>query len=108
MTQYSGQFFRVAIVKVVAQRSAVDEFHRDKIEAILLADLIDVSNMRVAKRRRGFSFANEPLHSIAIRGNVRRQNLQGNFAIEYCVLGQIDSADPTRADFRSAFVVADA
>ena len=58
-----------------AQRQAVDKFHRDEVRAIVLADLIDVSNVRVVKRRGGFSFANEPLHSVAIGGNFRRQNL---------------------------------
>src|SRR5256886_16968049 len=91
-----------------AQRLAVDMFHRDEVRAIVLADLIDMSNVRVVKRRRSFSFANEPLHSVAIRGHFGRQNLQSNLAIELRVMRQINFTHSARANLCADFVTSKA
>src|SRR3989442_8219458 len=92
------------VANQLAQRLAIDKFHRDEVRAIVLADLIDMSNVRMVKRRRGLSFANEPLHSVAIRGHFSRQNLQSNFAIQLCILRQINFAHSTLANLRADFV----
>jgi len=46
-----------------------------------------------------FASPNEPGHAIAIRSNIRRQNLQRNFTTEFHVLGQIHLTHPARAEF---------
>src|SRR5207244_3409356 len=90
-----------------AQRLAVDVFHRDEVRAIVLADLINMSNVRMVKRRCGLSFANEALHSVAIDGNLSGQNLQCNFTIQLSILRQIHFAHSTRANLCADFVAAE-
>jgi hypothetical protein len=48
---------------------------------------------------RRLSLADKALHSIAMRGNFEWQNLQSNFAFEFCVMGQIDLTHPACSDF---------
>jgi len=43
------------------------KFHRDEVRAIVLPDLEDLRNVRVAQCGRRLRFANEALHPIAIR-----------------------------------------
>src|SRR5439155_16070830 len=94
------------IANQFAQRLAVDMFRRNEVRTIVLADIIDMSNVRVVKRRRGFSFPNEPLHSVAIRGHFRRQNLQRNFAIQLCIMRQIHFTHSALANLCADFVTA--
>ena len=64
-----------------AQSLAIDELHRDEVRAFVLANLVDVRDVRMIERWGRFRLTNESVHSIAMRGQFGRQNLQCNFAI---------------------------
>src|SRR3989441_10215437 len=87
-----------------AQRLAVDELHRDEVRPIALADLIDVSDVRMIERGRGLSLLCESPHPILIRSQLHRQNLQRDFAFEFRVLRQIHLTHSARADLGVDFV----
>src|SRR6267143_1955591 len=86
-------------MNLLAQRSAINKFHRDEVSLIVVPNLEDLRNIRMAQCRRRFSFANETLHPIPIRCDICGKNLQRDFTIELCVLSKIDLAHSARADF---------
>ena len=57
-----------------AQRLAIDEFHRDEVHAIVLANLVDVRNVRMIQSGRGRRLLFEATHSIPICADFRRQD----------------------------------
>src|SRR5437870_902556 len=83
-----------------SQRHSVDELHRDEMHSVHFFDLINMGNVRMVESGGGSRLANETLHAIAMRSNICRQNLQRNFAVEFCILGQIHLAHPARAELR--------
>jgi hypothetical protein len=48
----------------VAQRSAIEVFHRDKWNAVVLADLVDRVDAGVIQRQRGARFAQDGFASV--------------------------------------------
>ena len=72
------------------QRDSVDEFHRDEIRAIVFPDLKDLRDVWMVERSSRLRLAHKPLHAIAMRSNISRQDFQRDLAIEPGVLRQID------------------
>ena len=68
-------------MNLLAQRDAVDKLHRDEVHAIVLADLIDVRDVRMIERGRGLRLLNEAAHAILIGGNFGGKNLQRDLAM---------------------------
>ena len=95
-------------MNLLAQGSAINKFHRDEVCLIVVPNLEDLRNIRMAQGRRRLSFANETLHPISVRGDVRGKNLQRDSAIEFGVLRQINFAHSARAEKREDFVMAEA
>src|SRR6266404_194550 len=90
-----------------ADISAVDKLHRDVVRAATLANFVDVRDVGMVERRGRLCLAHEALHAIAIRTNIGGQNFQCDFAIESCVLRQINLTHPARANLRADFVAAE-
>src|SRR5437870_8623530 len=95
-------------MNLLAQGSAINKFHRDEVCLIVVPNLEDLRNIRMAQGRRRLSFANETLHPISVRGDVCGKNLQRDSAIEFGVLRQINFAHSARAEKREDFVMAEA
>ena len=64
-----------AATDVLAQRLAFQQFHGDKVLALLLSDLIDSANMGVAQRRRRPRFAEKPLQRRLVVRDLFRKEL---------------------------------
>src|SRR5438128_124922 len=94
-------------MNLFTQRSAINKFHRDEVSLIVVPNLEDLRNIRMAQCRRRFSFANETLHPIPIRCDICGKNLQRDFTIELCVLSKINLAHSARAKLRADFVAAE-
>src|SRR5258705_11266389 len=83
---------------LMAERFAVDKLHRDVVRAFALTDLVDMRDVWMIESSGRLCFTNKPLHSITIRREVGRQNLQRDFTIELGVLPQVHLAHPACAD----------
>ena len=83
---------------LLAQGIALDVLHRDEMQPINFTNLVDVRDVWMIQRGRGFRFTNETFHPVAIRSHIRRKNFQRNFAIEFRVLRQIHLAHSTLAN----------
>ncbi len=71
ISQQLSQFSSLPM-DLFAQGEAVDKLHRDEVHAIVLADLINVSDVRMIERGGGLSLLRESPHAILIGRKVGR------------------------------------
>src|SRR5215469_18372665 len=95
-------------MNIFAQRLAIDKFHRDEVCAIGLANLVDVSYVRMIEPSRRLCLLDEPPHTFLIRSNFSGQNLQRDFAIELGILSEVHFTHPACAQRRKDLVRAKA
>ena len=62
-------------MNLLAEGNAFHKLHRNEVRALVFPDLEDLRNVGMAQCGRRLRFANEALHSIAIRGYVCGKNL---------------------------------
>ncbi len=83
---------------LLVQSITVNVLHSDEVGAISLTNLVDVGDVRMIKRGSRARLLIEAPHSLLIRGNLGRQKLQRDFAMQPRVFGQINLAHPTLAN----------
>src|SRR2546421_10830727 len=71
-TQHFSQF-SLLFMNLLAQGGAIDEFHRDEVRTLALANLIDVRDVRMIECRCSRRFLFETPHSILVRSNFSRK-----------------------------------
>src|SRR6185503_9216582 len=91
-------------MNLFAQSSPFHILHRDKIQTIVFADLVDVGHIRMVEGRRGLRLLHKTKHALAARCQLRRQNLQGDVAIKFQVLRQVNFTHSTLAKLGQNFV----
>jgi hypothetical protein len=83
----------------IAQRRAVDEFHRKEQRSVLGAlRVAAVHHVAVAQRTQGAHFAQEPSREAFVLAQILREKLQGARFIEQRVRGQIHRAHAALAE----------
>ena len=80
------------------QRHAVQKFHGDEGLPILLADVVDGADVGMVQRRRGLGFALKAGEGLRVAGNIFRQELQGDEAMQPRVFGFVNHAHPAAAE----------
>jgi hypothetical protein len=90
--------------QAIGQSLAFEVFHDQKVGAVLRADVVKCADIRVLERGNSFGLALHALLQFRVRGKMRRQNLDGNGAVEPGVLGPIHLTHATRAERRFDFV----
>src|SRR5438270_9337944 len=107
--QVTKQFCEIGLLKMdqFTQRLSIDELHRNEVRVAGFANFIDVSDVWVIERRGGFRFLHKPPHAVVLGGEFSSQYLQRHFAIELCILGQIDLAHSALANLRTDFITAE-
>ena len=80
------------------QRSALDELHRDELDAVRGTDVVDGDEVRVVQRRSRARLFLEALDPLGVRSDRRGQHLEGDVASEPCVTGAIDLAHPAGSE----------
>ncbi len=98
--QHAQEFRKlfVFVANLVAQRHAIDVFHRDEVEAVCFADLVDVCDVWMIERRGRRRLLFEAAHPILVQSELGRQDFQRDFAIQARVLSEVDFAHPTCAE----------
>jgi hypothetical protein len=82
----------------VRERPALDEFHRDEVDAVLRADFVNGHDVGMLQRRGRFGFLDETRLAFGDRGHRRWQYFQRHRAAEVQILGPIDGAHAAFAD----------
>ena len=81
------------------QRFAFDVLHHDERAAVVgLAHLVHVADVRVIERRRCLGLAQQVPAGVVVIAAVRREELDGDVALERQVAGQIDIAHPAASE----------
>ena len=91
----------------VPQCRPVDELHRNEGAAVRLSYFIDRADVRVIQRRGRLRFALKPGKRLGISGHLVRQKFQRYKPAEFRVLGFINDAHATAAEFLHNAVVGD-
>ena len=68
MLQITQKLWQTSLLSVYqfAQGVPVDKLHRDEVHAIVLANLVDVRDVRMIERRGSLGFLGESTHAILI------------------------------------------
>ena len=82
------------------ERFAVDELHDEKVDALIVADVVDRADVRMVERCHRARLPFEPGSALRIGSPYRRQNLQGDVPAEPCVGGAEHFAHAARTDVR--------
>jgi|HubBroStandDraft_5_1064220.scaffolds.fasta_scaffold41380_2 hypothetical protein len=89
-----------ALRQPFGQGLAFEILHDQKVGAVLRADVVKRADIGMLKCGNGFSFALHALFQFRVGGKMRRQDLDGNGALEAGVLGAIDFSHTARAQLR--------
>src|SRR5437879_3254365 len=89
------------------ERFTGDKLHGYEINTVSLVDVVDVNDVGMTQSRCGLGFLNKPLFAGRIGDLFRRQDLDGNEAVEVGVAGFIDDTHPTRAELLDDRVMSD-
>ena len=87
---------------------AFDEFHHERSDACAFFKAIDGRNMWMVQGREHFRFALKPREPIVIRREQRRQDLDGDLALELGVRSPIDLPHSALTDQGGDFIDAEA
>src|SRR5947207_2971099 len=68
----------VLVMNELAQRQAINEFHRNEVQAISFTNFVDVRDVRMVQRGGCLRLLSETPHSIFIRRDFEWQNFQGD------------------------------
>src|SRR5512132_2779400 len=93
-------------MNLLAQSSPIHVLHRDKIQTIVLADFVDMGNVRMVEGRGGLGLLHETKHALATGCQLSWQDFQRNVAIKLKVLRQVDFTHPALAQLGQNLVAA--
>ncbi len=74
----------------VAERPALDEFHREEVNPVRLLDAVERDDVRVVEGGDGLGLAPEAMEPVGIGRGLRRERLQRHHAAQLKVLGGVD------------------
>ncbi len=83
-------FQRQALADALLQRSARQVLHRQIIDIVMRADIVNGDDMRVVQLRDQPSFPRKPLREFFIGRQHRLDNFQGHMAVQGFLKGEID------------------
>ena len=89
----------------VVQGEALDQLHHDVRLAERLADLVDGDDIGMVQRRGGAGLLRKPRQPIGVGGVLRRQELDGDVALQIEIARAKDLAHPSGTDAGEEFVV---
>jgi hypothetical protein len=86
----------------VPQRLAVDELHRDEMDGLAVdgvaSDLVNGHEVRMIQRRRSLCLLDEAREAIPARGDLGRQDLDRDAALERRIEGAVDGTHSTLSE----------
>src|SRR6266480_5283012 len=89
------------------QRCTIQILHCDERSAVFLAYIMNGADVWMVQRRRRLRFALETGECLRVSGNLLRQELQRNEAMQPCILGFVDDTHPAVAELFEDAIVRD-
>ncbi len=81
---------RVLLLDEVAQGAALEQLHHNKVEPVLLGDVMDLHDVRVAQVGRQLRLPLEQPHEAVVGRQPRRRHLDGAGLLEHAVDAAVD------------------
>ena len=97
-----------ALLEALGQRLALEALHDEECHAVLLADVVEGADVRMAQPGDGPRLALEALEPVGLLGRRGGKNLEGDGAVEPRVPRAVDLAHASRAQGREDLVRAEA
>ena len=91
----------------IAQRSAVDELHRDERAIRARAEIEHANDIGVVDGAKGLGLAMKTLDELGVAGEFRPHHLQGDVALERAIVRAEDVSHPSPPDPLQELVAAD-
>jgi hypothetical protein len=82
----------------LGQRAPIHQLHREVVDAVGLFHRIDRDDARMVQRGNRLRFTLESGQRVRIRGQLRRDRLQRDLAVELQILGDVDVSHPARPE----------
>ncbi len=89
------------------QRQPVQKLHGDERFAVLVVNFVDGADVRMIQGRGSLGFALEAAECLRVFGYVVRQELKGDEATEFDILGLVDHTHPAATELLDDAVVRD-
>ena len=89
------------------QRRAIQKLHGDERGAVLFVNFVDGADVRMIQGRGRLSFALKAFEGLRVSGHVVGQELQRDETAEFDILGLVDHAHTTAAEFFDDAVMGD-
>ena len=86
------------------ERLAFEIFHHQKINSVLMADVVEGADVRMIQAGDRFCFALESLAQFGTISKMRRQNFDGDDSIEAGIAGFVNFAHSARTDSGEDFI----
>ncbi len=83
----------------------MDQLHGDEGHSLGFVDLVDDGDVRMLECGGGLRFLHEPALAIGVGHQLRRQDLEGDLAVQPHVDGAVDDPHAAAADFVDDTVV---
>ena len=104
-------------MNLFAQCDSINKLQRDKVRVGAqtrvfsldwgTANLVDVRDIWMIERGRGFGFLHKPSHAVSICSQISRKNLQRDFTIQLSVLCEVHFAHSAGAELPEDFIMAE-
>src|SRR5450631_1817273 len=91
-------------MQTVVEALALQVFHHQKIDSVLMADVMQGTDVGMVQRRNHPRFAIETVLGLRVVGKMGRQNLDGNGAVKAGVAGTVDFSHSASAKGSEDFV----
>ncbi len=79
--------------------AVVVRHHEVELAVVGLVDLVDRADVGMVERRGGLRLLQEPLLGRLVAGQIRREELDGDLALQARVLGRVDDPHAAVAEF---------
>jgi len=105
--QFCAQVKRLAVADDLVERLPVQEFHHDVGQAVLVAEVVNRNNVRMAEIARVARFLVEALEHVRFAGESLGERLDGHIAADARIAGAIDNAHAPLSEDANNVVLAD-
>jgi hypothetical protein len=89
---------RTALFQDGVQGASADQFHRDIVEPVLLANIVNCDNARMPQAGGGCRLTLEALRKFWVQAELGRKYFDGNRAPEFAIVGAVDPGHATVAN----------
>jgi hypothetical protein len=96
---------RFPMREMLTQGLAFDQLGGDIVLAVYLTDLINGQNVGVIECGSCLGFLNKTIQLVCVLAEFFVEKFDSDFAVQFCVLGQVHLTHPARADFGDDAVV---